>query len=565
MTNNEIAHHFELLGKLSDIHGENSFKSKSYSIAAFNIEKMTVQLSEMPKQKLSSLQGIGDAIGKKIIELEETGTLKTLEALLEKTPPGILEMLKIKGIGPKKISLIWKEMGIENIGELLYACHENRLMLYKGFGIKTQNNVIASIEFYQKQQGNYLYAQVELLSHELQKLLGKLFNSAQVSIAGASRRQVETLDQLEYIVPVSSTQIKTSLETLEEFQYLATDNNSILYRYDNGIKLKLYASTPALLLKDTFQKTGSSEFTEAFNREFPDADFSVNNEELLFQTLNLQYIPPALRESATIIKKAKASSIPRLIEPSDIRGVIHSHSDWSDGSNTLPELAEGCISKGLEYLVISDHSKAAFYAKGLTEERVSAQHEFVDELNKKYQSKSNGQPFKIFKSIESDILNDGSLDYSDSVLARFDLVIASVHSNLKMSEEKAMKRLLAAIENPYTIILGHMTGRLLLSRSGFPLNYKTIIDACATNHVVIELNAHPRRLDMRWQWLEYALGKNVLISINPDAHSIKEFDNTRYGVYAAQKGMLTMEQNLSSFSLPQFEKFLRDIKKIKGI
>jgi DNA polymerase (family 10) len=213
-------------------------------------------------------------------------------------------------------------------------------------------------------------------------------------------------------------------------------------------------------------------------------------------------------------------------------------------------MATAAKEKGLQYLVISDHSKSAFYANGLYEERVFAQHGEVEALNAQL------APFRIFKSIESDILNDGSLDYSEEVLQSFDLVIASVHSNLKMSEEKAMARLLRAIESPYTNILGHMTGRLLLSRNGYPVDHKKIIEACAANEVVIELNAHPRRLDMDWRWIDYALEKNVLISINPDAHSVAGFNDTKYGVLAAQKAGLTKKQNLSSFSLEAFEKFL---------
>ena len=215
--------------------------------------------------------------------------------------------------------------------------------------------------------------------------------------------------------------------------------------------------------------------------------------------------------------------------------------------------------KGYEYLVISDHSKSAIYAQGLSEEKIKAQHDLVDELNSKL------APFKIFRSIESDILNDGSLDYTNNVLSTFDLVIASVHSNLKMPEEKATMRLLNAIANPYTTILGHMTGRLLLSRKGYPVDHKKIIDACAANNVVIEINAHPRRLDMRWQWLDYALSKNVLVSIDPDSHSIEEFDNTKYGVLVAQKGMVTAKKNLSSFTLQEFEIFLKENKKKKNV
>ncbi len=217
-------------------------------------------------------------------------------------------------------------------------------------------------------------------------------------------------------------------------------------------------------------------------------------------------------------------------------------------------MASAAIENGLQYLVISDHSKSAFYANGLYEERIRAQHEEIDELNKKL------TPFKIFKSIESDILNDGSLDYSNDVLNTFDVVIASVHSNLKMKEDKAMMRLLAAIENPYASILGHSTGRLLLSRNGYPIDHKKIIDACAANNVVIELNAHPKRLDMDWRWIDYCLEKNVLISIDPDAHSVDGYKDTRFGVLVAQKAGLTKERNLSSFSLERFERFVEEQK-----
>ena len=222
-------------------------------------------------------------------------------------------------------------------------------------------------------------------------------------------------------------------------------------------------------------------------------------------------------------------------------------------------MAIACVERGLEYMAISDHSKTAFYAQGLKEDQIKAQHEEIDQLNNKL------APFRIFKSIESDILNDGSLDYSNTILSTFDLVIASVHSNLKMTEEKAMKRLLAAIENPYTTVLGHLTGRLLLSRPSYPLDFKKIIDACAANHVVIELNANPNRLDIDWREIKYALEKDVLISINPDAHSLKGIDDIKYGVFSAQKALLPKEKNLSSFSLTEFEAYIDNRKTVKGI
>ncbi len=232
---------------------------------------------------------------------------------------------------------------------------------------------------------------------------------------------------------------------------------------------------------------------------------------------------PGCATRALSLSIARRNALPNVIRPEDIKAIVHSHSNWSDGSNTIEEMAKACIQKGYEWMVISDHSKSAFYANGLNEERIREQHAYVNELNKKF------APFRIFKSIECDILNDGSLDYTNSVLSTFDLVITSVHSNLKMTEEKAMMRLLKAIENPYTIILGHMTGRLLLSRPGYPVDHKKIIEACAANHVVIELNAHPRRLDIDWRWIDYALEKGVLISIDPDAHTIEGYQ--RYQIW----------------------------------
>lgn len=551
MNNKEISNQFSLLSKLMDVHGENSFRSKTYSIAAYKIGQLTVDLQTLSEEEIFKLNGIGEAIGKKISEILSTGKMKTLEDLIFKTPEGILEMLNIKGIGPKKISLIWKEMEIENIGELLYACNENRLLLYKGFGKKTQDNVIESIDFYLSQQGSFLFAQVENLVHDLDVFFKKLFSTNDIKVTGDFARQEETLDVLDFVIASNSETIMQALAQFEEFKFLEKTPAYILYQYNNGIKLKLHTTEKNDFVQRVFETTGSAEFITAFTKEYAGISFQgAGNEEQIFRQAALQTVPACLRHQGRILEVAAKNQIPELIQPADIKGIIHCHSNWSDGINTLEELATACIKSGKEYLVISDHSKSATYAHGLNEDQIKAQHQLVDELNEKL------KPFKIFKSIESDILNDGSLDYSDHILSTFDLIIASVHSNLKMNEEKAMMRLTRAIENPYTKILGHMTGRLLLSRKGYPLDYKKIIDACAANKVVIEINAHPRRLDMRWQWIGYALSKNVLLSIDPDAHSIPEFNNTRFGVLIAQKAMVTTKDNLSSFNLKEFETFL---------
>lgn len=561
MDNAAIADHFSLLAKLMDIHGENSFKSKTYAVAAFNIEKMPMQLKDTPREELFSIRGIGSSTGEKILEMIDTGQFSLLDEYISKTPPGVIEMLQIKGIGPKKINTIWKEMEIESLGELLYACNENRLTLYKGFGQKTQQNVQEAIEFYFSNQGHFLYAQLDPVFPQVDGYLKKLFGPGKTHVTGAYRRQALTIEELEFVVLETNEQVKPKFQTAQPPELLEEKPNTLLYKLRNGLKLRLYTGGTSLA-GELFNTSASPEFLEAFRKAYPKAayvDNEAGDDAGIFEKLGIPFIPPCLRETADIIGRAAGNRLPVLIESGDVRSIIHSHSNWSDGSNTIEEMAAECIRRGLEYMVISDHSQTAAYANGLKEDRIREQHRYIDTLNEKF------KPFRIFKSIESDILNDGSLDYPDRILQTFDLVIASVHSNLKMTEEKAMKRVLTAIENPYTTILGHPTGRLLLSRNGYPLDHKKIIDACAANHVVIEINAHPRRLDLDWKWISYALEKGVLLSINPDAHALDGYDDIKYGVLAAQKGGLTKEHNLSSFGLEQFEQHLSRVRKLKRL
>ncbi len=552
MENAAIADNFDLLAKLMDIHGENSFKARTYGAAAFNIEKLPMSLKNTAREELSGIRGIGDSVAQKVIEMLDTGQLEILNEYLRNTPAGVIEMLQIKGIGPKKINTIWKEMGIESIGELQYACHENRLTRYKGFGEKTQQNVLASIQFYLQNQGHFLYAQLEAIFPQVDGYLKKLFGADKVAVTGDYRRQALTIEELAFVVAAPVEVIKPAFQTAHPPELLEENTESLLYQLSNGLKLRLHL-TDSSLATTLFQTTGSPAFLEAFHQAYPELKIPATKDaadDIYFTEAGIAAIPPSLRETANIIALAQNNTLPHLIQPEDIRGIIHSHSTWSDGSNTLEEMANACIEQGFEYLVISDHSQTAAYANGLKEDRIRAQHQEIETLNKKPGA------FKIFKSIESDILNDGSLDYPEEVLKTFDLVIASVHSNLQMTEEKAMGRLIRAIENPYTRILGHMTGRLLLSRNGYPVNHEKIIDACLANKVVIEINAHPRRLDMDWRWIQKAMDKGVLLSINPDAHFIEGYKDVKYGVLAAQKGGLIRERNLSSFGLKEFEEWL---------
>lgn len=555
ITNDYIADQFSLLSKLMDIHGENSFKTKSYSIAAFTLEKLPQPIQEIPAEKVTAIKGIGDAIAKKIQQVIQTGELPLLREYIEKTPPGVIEMLRIKGLGPKKIATVWKEMELESIGELLYACQENRLLLYKGFGEKTQQNVMEAIEFFFKNQGSHLYAEVEAYVQGIQSLLEEQFPQHKTVVTGDFRRQLEVIDHLQWVTTVTPADMRSFWES----KGFSADAPGI-YKSPEGISLQFIHTTPDAFTTTIFSTSCSGEFLEAWQQQKGwDASRSYPTEEAIFSAAGLPVIPPYRREQRRILDIAAQGPLPPDIRGEDIKAIIHSHSNWSDGSNTLEEMARACIEKGYEYLVISDHSKSAGYANGLKEDRIKEQHHQIDELNRQL------APFTIFKSIECDILGDGALDYSDDVLSTFDLVIASVHSNLKMSEEKAMGRLLKAISNPYTTILGHMTGRLLLSRPGYPVDHKRIIEACAQHQVVIEINAHPRRLDMDWRWVDYALEKGVLLSVDPDAHSIEGYNVVKYGALAARKGGLTPERNLSSYGLDAFRTFLAERKKAKGI
>lgn len=381
-----------------------------------------------------------------------------------------------------------------------------------------------------------------------------------MSLTGAFRRHSIIIDEIELLIAAPVEVVQQQLSTLPGFSLTTANAGNLVWQLDEKLKVITHCCDAASFAATLFNTTGSPAFIDKFNAAGGTAFIhNATSEEAIFSAAGMDYIPPFLREGINELTLARNHQLPETIVSSDIKGIIHSHSNWSDGESSLEEMAIAAKAQGFEYLVISDHSRTAFYANGLQIERILAQHAEIDELNKKL------APFRIFKSIESDILNDGALDYPDEILAKFDLVIASVHSNLKMTEEKAMARLLKAIENPYTTILGHMTGRLLLSRNGYPVDHKAIIDACAANNVVIELNAHPRRLDIDWTWLHYALEKKVLISIDPDAHSIPGFQDIRYGTLAAQKGGITKANNLSSFTVDMLNNYLLQRKQQKNI
>ena len=413
MTDNyAIADQFSLLSKLMDIHGENSFRSKSYSIAAYSIEQLPVQLAETPREKMAALKGIGDSTAKKIIEILDTGKLIALEELISKTPPGVLEMMNIKGLGPKKIATIWKEMEIESIGELLYACQENRLLLFKGFGAKTQQNVMDSIEFYLRHQDHFLYAEICAYAEVMDQLLKKSWPEEKISFTAAYRRQLPVLEKISWVATIDKKNL-VQFFTEHAYQIISEENETLQCKGPENILLEFYLTDKQNFAKKLFDTTAEASFLEKWNTDNSGKNMDAETEEGLFEAAGIHFIPAYRRENPAIIDIARNAPLPETLSDADIKGIIHSHSNWSDGSHTLEEMSRVCMEKGLEYLVISDHSKSAFYASGLSEERIKEQHKLIDRLN------LQNQPFRIFKSIECDILNDGSLDYSDDILSSF--------------------------------------------------------------------------------------------------------------------------------------------------
>lgn len=549
MDNKTIARVFKLCGQLMELHNENPFRSKAIASASFKIDKLPFSASTASFQELSEQQGIGKSTAEKIQQIIETGTFPELQTLLSKTPEGILEMLKIKGLGPKKVQVIWNDLEIESVGELYYACNENRLIEAKGFGLKTQEDIKKGIEFSMDNQGWFLYAKVLPFAEMMFNNLSSLLPTHQISFTGDFRRKMEVLQHVEIIVDSDLATLKENLRSINSAYNIQEEEDKLSFIDENACPFVVYATSKESFAKELLITTGSTahiDLLKEINSNIP----ALETEEAIYKALGLAYIEPEIREGLDEIQLAKANKLPQLITFEDLKGTLHNHSTYSDGVHTLAEMARYSKEElGLEYLGICDHSKTAVYANGLTVERVAQQWAEIDRLNQQL------APFKILKGIESDILSDGSLDYPDEILAQFDFVVASVHSNLKMEEDKATARLIKAIENPYTTILGHPTGRLLLSRAGYHLDFKKIIDACAANNVVIEINANPLRLDLDWRWHRYALDKGVLLSINPDAHRTEGLHDMQYGVFVGRKGGLSKEKCLNAFSLEEITTF----------
>ncbi len=542
MDNYDISTLLGTYAKLAELHEENPFKIKALSAAAFNIKKFKDPLQDMNDETLAGLPGIGKSVLSAIKNLLQTGTFPELEQLIAKTPPGVLDMLKVKGLGPKKVGVIWRKMGIETIEDLLDACRENRLVEFPGFGLKTQHEIQQAIQFALNARGWFHFARVESPAHDMLQKLRQQFPASRSEFTGDFRRNAIVLESVAILTSISEDNL---LEFAVSHQLERHTDTELKFRDANGFLFAFEIATEAEFEKQWFLGTGSAAHFEALGVTAQTA-LTGNSETEIYQSLGFPFVLPERREG---IGELQGRDEP-LVEFSDLKGILHNHTTYSDGLHSLREMAEHAKKLGYEYLGICDHSRSAGYAQGLSNERVLQQMQEIDALNAEL------APFRIFKGIESDILSDGSLDYEPEMLGRFDFVVASVHSTLNMTEEKAMQRLIKAIENPYTRILGHPTGRLLLVRKGYPVNHRYLIDACAANGVSIELNAHPFRLDIDWTHIPYAMEKGVLISINPDAHEKEGYHDMYYGTLAARKGGLTRSLTLNAKTLAEFESWL---------
>lgn len=542
-----------------ELHDENPFKIKSMANAAFKVDKLPFPIAKKTLAEMELIDGLGKSTASKVWSLIETNSIPELSDLLAKTPPGIVEMMRIKGLGPKKIVVIWKELEIDNVGELYYACNENRLIEAKGFGLKTQEEIKKVIEFNMASDGRFLYARVEAFAEDLLTGVKDILNHDQVFLVGQYRRKCEIIDSVDLLIVGEPSQSVITALVESGLTAISEEKDLIVFQSESGIRIRISFCRPEKLGWQLILTTGSSEHADQLALMLVNRDVEGKSEEEIYKLAGLQYIEPEMRECFGEFELAAANAISSLLQYTDIKGTLHNHSTWSDGVHTLEEMAVFCRDQlKLQYLGICDHSKSAFYANGLNEIRVAAQHREIDELNTKL------APFHILKGIESDILFDGSLDYSNEILSTFDFVVASVHSILKMTEEKATERLIKAIENPYTTILGHPTGRLLLSRSGYPIDHRKVIDACAANQVIIEINANPLRLDLDWRWHRYAIEKGVMLSVNPDAHRKEGFLDMHYGTLIARKGGVSASNCLNALDLDAIRVIL-DRKKERTI
>jgi DNA polymerase (family 10) len=549
-----VASILDEIASLLQLKGENPFRARAYENAARAINALDGDLDTLVRNgKLAGTPGLGPGLIQNITELVTTGHMLLYDQLQAEIPAGLKAMLRIPGLGPKRIKQIHDALGIATITDLEQACQANKIAVLPGFGKKTQDNILRGIQFLTQHQDYYLYPVAYAEAEQIVERLRPLPGIVRISIAGSLRRRKEVVHDIDVVASVTDDSQRgaimdafTTMPNVVTITGKGDTKSSVVLT--PGIAMDLRLCTDDIYPTMLHHFTGSKEHNVALRGFAQDHGMKVSewglfrgdqllpvkDETEFYATLGMDFVPPEMREDNGEIQAALAHKLPTtLLTEQDLRGPLHCHSTWSDGKATIREMAEASIKLGYRYIGICDHSKVAAYAGGLTEERVRLQQEEIDKLNEEYAGR-----FRILKGTECDILKDGALDYNDETLARFDFVVASIHSNFNLPPEEQTKRLLRALENPYMSILGHPTGRVLLSRDGYGLDMEAVIDRAGELGVCIEINANPLRLDLDWRWLRRAREHGVKIPICPDAHETGGIADLRYGVGIARKGWL---------------------------
>jgi DNA polymerase (family 10) len=571
MDRNAIADALDEIAGLLELKGENDFKVRAYANAARLVRGGDLAAADLVREaRAGRIKGIGDALTEKISVLVETGGLPYLDELRESMPAGLFDMLRVPGLGAKKVRALHDQLGVEEISELEDACLQNRLVDLKGFGQKTQEKILAGIRQLTSYGGQFRLSAALLEAERLVAALQDSGAANRVEIVGSLRRWMETVHNINLLAVAKNTrQLMDAFRNQPNVRSVDRQSNArTVVTLNSDISADLHVVSESDFAFALLYYTGSKEHNAqlaglAKKRKLHfaargllrgDKPVAAKSEDELYRALGLHSIPPEMREGLGEIDLA-AREFPPLVTRPDLRGVLHVHSTYSDGVDPLSRLAEQIKAQGFHYLGITDHSQTAVYAHGLKPDDVRRQHEEIDRLNREL------APFRIFKGIESDILPDGSLDYDEQTLARFDFVIASVHSKFNMSEADMTRRVVRALRNPHTTILGHPTGRLLLARDGYPLDMEAVLEAAAKNGVAVEINAHPHRLDLDWRHHRRAKELGIPIPISPDAHELAGVQDVRYGVGIARKGGLTPEDVLNCWDTARLARWFLGRKK----
>lgn len=558
MSNKEIINKLKRTVKFMELHGANEFKVRGYQNAIQRLERIHEPLIDMDEGQLQEIEGLGKSIAGAIGEITSTGTFTLLNQYEQDTPAGLRELMQFRGIGIKKLKTLWTDFGVTDKSLLKTLVQSEKLLSVKGFGEKTIANLSGVVDYAIECEGKVYYADAERIGKEILKEIKIRLPNALISFVGKIRRKWAVIEAIEILVDIPLPKLKPILDNILLIEQDKKKSGPFSWKGRTtdalDVEVVFFPTITEKFANNLMLKTGAPEHLNwplndnKFKEHINSKNWSSESE--CYTAAGLAYCEPEIREGDWEMSLSVKSELPELLQLEDLSGILHNHTTYSDGQNTLIEMAEACQKMGYKYLGITDHSKAAsFYANGMFEERVFKQQEEIDDLNKKL------EPFKIFKGIEADILADGALDYDNDTLATFDFVVASIHSGLNMERNKATERLITAIANPYTTFLGHMTGRILLQRQGYPVDHEAIINACAEFGVIIEINAHPKRLDIDWRWVHKALDKGLILSINPDAHEIAGYNDMYYGVCVGRKGGLTKEQTFNAWPLEKVSSY----------